>query len=73
MVKQLFIDKLSIASDTELYDFCKQYIWLSAYASNNPRSNYHWMCDATYDECKKRDKVMEIYDKAHKSCVAAAF
>ena len=24
-------------------------IWLSAFANNNPRSDYHWRCDACYD------------------------
>lgn len=62
--KQLFLDKLAAASDEQLYDFCKQYIWLSAFASNNPRSDYHWQCDATHDECTKRGKI-EIYQKAY--------
>lgn len=45
-------------------------IWLSAYASNNPRSDYHWQCDACYDECKKRGKE-DIYNRAHKANVEA--
>jgi hypothetical protein len=29
-------------------------IWLSAFASNNFRSDYHWHVDACYDEIVKR-------------------
>ena len=29
-------------------------MWLSAYAANNPRSDYHWQCDACYDEAIRR-------------------
>ena len=63
--KQLYIVKLSAQNDEELFESCKQMIWLSAYSSNNPRSDYHWQCDACYDECAKRDKK-DIYDRAHK-------
>jgi len=61
-----FLQKLVDSSDEKLYEECKQYIWLSAYASNNHRSDYHYMCDACYDECQRRGKG-EIYTKAHKS------
>lgn len=50
--------------DEHLYEETKRMIWLSAYANNNPRSCYHWMCDATYDEWKKRNKI-DQYKKAH--------
>ncbi len=67
--KSEFIESLKTKTDAELYDICKEYIWLSAYASNNPRSDYHWKCDACYDECKSRGKngTGGIYDRAHKA------
>ena len=61
-----YIAKLQACSDSELSKECDQYIWLSAYAANNPRSDYHWQCDATYDECARRGKP-EIYSDAHKA------
>lgn len=67
-----FTAPLAAMSDGELRKACNQYIWLSAYASNNPRSAYHWMCDATYDECKKRGKVDEIYSTEHKALMREA-
>jgi len=49
--------------DTQLFDECKDKIWLSAYANNNPRSDYHWHVDACYDECVRRKKI-DLYSKA---------
>jgi hypothetical protein len=61
--RQLFADKLAAADEEKFYSYCGDYIWLSAYATNNPRSDYHWMCDACYDEAARREKTW-IYDKA---------
>ncbi len=61
--RQAFADRLAAASTAEYLDIAEQYIWLSAYANNNPRSDYHWMCDACYDEAKRRGKP-ELYRKA---------
>jgi hypothetical protein len=58
--------KLLAMTDKALFDECKSMIWLSAYASNNPRSDYHWQCDACYDECVRRGQP-QIYDEAHKA------
>ena len=63
--KSEYLDKLKVMDDKQLRDACEQMIWLSAYANNNPRSDYHWQCDACYDECHNRDKVY-IYEQAHK-------
>ena len=63
--KEEWREKLSAMTDAELYQHCERYIWLSAYASNNPRSNYHFLCDAGYAECKKRGKL-GIYERAHR-------
>jgi hypothetical protein len=66
--RQDFADKLSQVSDAELADMCAGYIWLSAYAANNPNSDYHWMVDAAYYECKRRGLV-QIYSKAYDKVV----
>lgn len=65
--KQLYLDKLSKMTNKELGGACEKMIWLSTYANNNPRSDYHWKCDACYDECRKRKKE-SIYEKAY-SCL----
>lgn len=64
--KTEYLKKMTLMTDEELAEECKSKIWLSAYASNNHRSDYHWHCDCCYDECKRREKDY-IYDKAHKS------
>ena len=63
--KSEYTDKLKAMDDKQLKDACEQMIWLSAYSSNNLRSDYHWQCDACYDECSSRDKVC-TYEQAHK-------
>ena len=63
--KSDYLDLLKTMDDKELRDACEQMIWLSAYADNNPRSDYHWQCDACYDECSRRGKV-SIYEQSHK-------
>jgi len=64
--RQAFADRLAAAaSDGEYLELAERYIWLSAYASNNPRSDYHWMCDACYGEAGRRGQP-ELYDRAWK-------
>lgn len=60
-----YFDHLESMTDDELFEETKSKIWLSAYAANNPRSDYHWQCDATYSEWKKRGNT-DQYAKAHK-------
>ena len=62
--KSEYIAKIVGMTDAELLKEAKDKIWLSAYASNNPRSDYHWHADAIYDECKRREKP-EIYQRAY--------
>jgi hypothetical protein len=69
--KQEFIDKISDMNDEQLFKETKQYIWLSACANNNPRSDYHWMADATYQEWNNRNKLekyTEAYEAVKKEC-----
>ena len=64
--KQEFLDHIHAMDDHDLEDETGKYIWLSVYAANNPRSDYHWKCDACYDECETRDDK-RIYSRAHKA------
>lgn len=64
MSREEWATKLEAMSDDALREACNQYIWLSAYAANNPQSVNHWMCDATYDECNRRGKL-NIYSEEH--------
>lgn len=61
--KQDFADKLAAADDAGFLAIAEERIWLSAYASNNPRSDYHWQADACYDEAQRRGKP-ELYRQA---------
>lgn len=68
--KLIYIEKLKDKSDKDLFEECKSKIWLSAFANNNPRSDYHWHVDACYDECSNRNKI-EIYNKAYNENIAS--
>jgi hypothetical protein len=58
-----YADRLKKLSDQALEGEAGLKIWLSALADNNPRSDYHWQCDACFDEAERRLKP-EIYDRA---------
>jgi hypothetical protein len=62
--KKDYLTRIEQMDDVALFEECKSKIWLSAFASNNSRSDYHWHCDATYAECSRRGKT-EIYSRAH--------
>jgi len=69
--KSAYLKKIAAMSDEDLLRETEDKIWLSAYASNNPRSDYHWHVDALYDEWKRRGKEYQYavaYDAARKSC-----
>jgi hypothetical protein len=61
--KSEFIQMLTTLSDDEFEKKTKDKIWLSAYANNNPRSDYHWQADACYDEAERRGKP-QLYKRA---------
>ena len=63
--KKDYLARLAGMSDAELGSECESKIWLSAYANNNPRSDFHWQCDACYDAAKARGRI-DIYSNAHK-------
>ncbi len=62
--KDVFIQTVHDADAAALAEMADKYIWLSAYAGNNPRSDYHWQCDAVYDECQRRGRT-DIFNDAH--------
>lgn len=69
--RQNWADSLAGLNDEEFVKQAEQCIWLSAYANNNPRSDYHWMADACYDEAKRRENL-KLYRKAyHQACKSA--
>lgn len=56
----------------DLFQETKDKIWLSSYANNNSNSCYHWQCDFTYDEWKRRDGNADEYSRAHAQVVREA-
>ena len=62
--KSEYINRIVAMDDKAFFDECEQRIWLSAFATNNRRSDYHWQCDACFDESECREG--DIYSKAHK-------
>ena len=71
--KQDYINKISKMTEEELHDETRQMIYLSAYAANNPRSDYHWQCDACYDEWVENRKNPDGYTIAYKEEYTANF
>lgn len=65
---QNFLKEIENLTDEELQDKCEHYIWMSGYAANNQRSNYHRMVDALYSKCSREGKV-NIYKAAYKEVV----
>lgn len=61
--RQEFADKLADLTDDEFLKVAQHYIWLSGYAFNNDRSDYHWMADACYDHAAINGKT-ELYEQA---------
>jgi hypothetical protein len=64
--RQEFADKIAAMDDGAFLKCAKDSIWLSAYAGNNPRSDYHWHADACYREAARRGKP-EIYERAYQA------
>lgn len=62
--RQIYADRIAAMDDTAFSKEAEQSIWLSAYANNNPRSDYHWQADACYNEATRRGKP-ELYNQAH--------
>jgi hypothetical protein len=61
--RQAFADRLAAKSDDEFLKFAENCIWLSAYAANNRRSDYHWQAAACSAEAKRRGNP-DLYYRA---------
>lgn len=58
-------------SDDEYKKECEQQIWLSSFASNNPRAPAHKEVDRAYDEAVRRGKkwlYQRAWNAAYVSC-----
>lgn len=62
-----YVRNLSTKSDEELIDEGETKIWLSAFAANNRRSDYHWHVTAIYNEMSRRDPSGHMYNKAYRA------
>lgn len=62
--RQDYADGLSNMNEAAFLKAAATAIRLSAYASNNRRSDYHWQCDACYDEAVRRGDA-GLYSRAH--------
>jgi hypothetical protein len=69
--RQEFADKIAALDDKAFFDLTEKKIWLSAYASNNPRSDFHWQADACYSEANRRGNP-EIYKQAWEKAARVA-
>lgn len=58
-------------SEEDFLQRAEQQIWLSAFASNNPRAAAHVEADRAYDEAKRREKpwlYQQAWNAAYRSC-----
>ena len=69
--KSDYLARIAAMTDADFANECESKIWLSAYASNNPRSDYHWMADTCCDEAKRRGKP-ELYTQAFEKAKVSA-
>lgn len=61
----------SAMTDEEFLEKAETQIWLSAFASNNPRAPAHKEVDLAYDEAKARGKpwlYCRAWNRAYRSC-----
>lgn len=68
--RQEYVDRIAGMDDADLLHETEQKIWLSAFAANNPRSDYHWHVSACYAEWVKRgkeDQYTVAYNAARES------
>jgi hypothetical protein len=59
-----YIEKVAQMTDEQIVEECEQKIWLSAFAANNPRSDYHTHVDILWAECHHRGKE-ELYSRGY--------
>jgi hypothetical protein len=66
-----YAEKLAAMTDVELVKEGESQIWLSAFASNNPRAPAHAKADAIYDEAVSREKpwlYQEAWNRTYLLC-----
>lgn len=69
-LKSEYINNIANMNQEELMEETERKIWLSGYANNNPRSDYHWHVDACYDEWVKREgNSPSSYKKAYNNVI----
>lgn len=61
--RQEFADAIAALPDEGFVRRAKDCIWLSAFANNNPKSDFHWQADACYSEASRRGKP-DLYKQA---------
>ena len=67
--KSVYINKLFNLSMEQLKKETEDKIFLSAYASNNIRSDYHWHVDACSDVLFSRTNSDTLYIECYKNVV----
>lgn len=67
--RQNFADRLHAMSEEDYLKETETTIWLSAFANNNPRSDYHWQVDVCIEEAKLRGDP-KLYDRAYEAARA---
>lgn len=66
-----YVERIKAMTDEQLVEDTKSQVWLSAFASNNPRAPAHWKTDALYDEAARRGKpwlYQRGWNHAYASC-----
>lgn len=71
-LRQDYILSLTTMTPEELFNETKDKMWLSAYANNNPKSDYHWQHEGCYDEWVRRGN-REEYGRAFKEVYKQEF
>lgn len=63
-----YVRKVQAMSLAKLEEETDSKIWLSAFANNNQRSDYHWHVDVCYIECEARQPGMyeRVFNRVRK-------
>ena len=69
--RQTYANRIAEMSERAFLKEAEQKIWLSAFANNNPRSDYHWQADACFDEAARRGQP-DLYTRAFERAKATA-
>lgn len=64
-----YVRKVLAMTEADLFRETERAIWLSAYAANNPRSDYHWHVDVCFLAC---EKYPGLYTRAFRTASGTA-